>query len=453
MLTEIRLQNFKSWQDTGTLRLAPLTGLFGANSSGKTSLIQALLMLKQTVESSDRSRVLHLGTQKAYADLGTFYDLIHQHQLSSELSISLGWKPERPIRVMSSVSTSDRALFVLKMLQWQVTIRGSQKGMQVKNFSYRYGKYFFGMEHKEDTDAKYDVVFEGYKLKRNRGRQWPLPEPIKCYGFPNQVNAYYQNAGFLSELVLAFEENLQRVYYLGPLREYPERSYVWGGEKPDNVGQRGELAVPALLAARDFGENIRTGWGRGARKWTVEERVAEWLKELGLIHSFRLRRIAEHRRDYEVRVRRSPASTEVLITDVGFGVSQILPVLVLCYYAPEGTTLILEQPEIHLHPSVQAGLADVFIDVIQNRKLQIILESHSEHLLRRLQRRVAEEKLPEKKAALYFTSSENGNSILDHLQLDQYGNITNWPENFFGDEMSDLVAMTEAAMARQQGNK
>jgi predicted ATPase len=137
---------------------------------------------------------------------------------------------------------------------------------------------------------------------------------------------------------------------------------------------------------------------------------------------------------------------------VGFGVSQILPVLVLCYYVPEGSTLILEQPEIHLHPAVQAGLADVFIDAIKTRKIQIIVESHSEHLLRRLQRRVAEESesLSNTDIAIYFCATgQDGTSQLTTLNLDPFGNITNWPPGFFGDEMGDLVAMTEAAMKRQ----
>jgi predicted ATPase len=110
----------------------------------------------------------------------------------------------------------------------------------------------------------------------------------------------------------------------------------------------------------------------------------------------------------------------VLIADVGFGVSQVLPVLVLCYYVPEGSILLLEQPEIHLHPAVQAGLADVFAEVVKERRVQIILESHSEHLLRRLQRRVAEEQLPSDQVALYFTAIENGASRLERLQLDPF---------------------------------
>jgi predicted ATPase len=208
-------------------------------------------------------------------------------------------------------------------------------------------------------------------------------------------------------------------------------------------------AIDALLASKSLPTIKR---GKGRKRQTVEQRVAEWLQNLGLIHEFSLEPIAENRKDYEVRVRRHRHSPQVLITDVGFGVSQILPVLVLCYYAPEGSTIILEQPEIHLHPAVQAGLADVFIDVIQNRKIQIIVESHSEHLLRRLQRRIAEEyeDMTSEDAALYFCNiDDTGTSKLTELELDTYGNINNWPQGFFGDEMGDLVAMTEAAMRRQ----
>ena len=112
--------------------------------------------------------------------------------------------------------------------------------------------------------------------------------------------------------------------------------------------------------------------GPRRKRQTLEERIAHWLKELGLIHDFSVEAIAENSSIYQVRVQKSPSSAKVLITDVGFGVSQILPVLVLCYYVPEGSIVLLEQPEIHLHPSVQSGLADVFIDAVKNRNIQII---------------------------------------------------------------------------------
>jgi predicted ATPase len=138
----------------------------------------------------------------------------------------------------------------------------------------------------------------------------------------------------------------------------------------------------------------------------------------------------------------------VLLTDVGFGVSQILPVLTLCYYVPEGSTILMEQPEIHLHPSVQAGLADVFIDAITTRHIQIIVESHSEHLLRRLQRRIAEEGLSSDDAALYFFEVAESRSGFVPLQLDRFGVIRNWPEGFFGDEYDELAAITRAKARR-----
>src|SRR5262249_46498369 len=142
--------------------------------------------------------------------------------------------------------------------------------------------------------------------------------------------------------------------------------------------------------------------GSHKKKQTLQERVAYWLRELGLIHAFSVEPIAPGSNLYNVRVQKSPNSAFALLPEVGFGVSQVLPVLVLCYYVPEGSTILLEQPEIHLHPSVQSGLADVFVDVLKNRKVQVILESHSEHLLRRLQRRIAEEVLPNGDTSIYF---------------------------------------------------
>ena len=139
----------------------------------------------------------------------------------------------------------------------------------------------------------------------------------------------------------------------------------------------------------------------------------------------------------------------MLLTDVGFGVSQVLPVLTLCFYVPEGSTIILEHPEIHLHPAAQSGLADVLIDTVQNRHVQIIVESHSEHLLRRLQRRVAEDSLKTDDVELYFCGAVRNRARLERLHLNTYGEIANWPDAFFGDEFDEL-AQTDLAAARRR---
>jgi predicted ATPase len=457
MLTKLAFQNFKSWRDTGEIRLAPITALFGSNSSGKTSLLQMLLLLKQSAESSDRAQVLNLGDDRSLIDLGTFQEVLFNHNLRVPLPVSLAWTlPESleiadPSRRSGVLFRGDKVDFSTH-IEWQSNGETGLGRPVVKEMEYRFADQTFGMRLIRGKTLEYDLFTStnrrGFKFLRTQGRPWPLPPPVKCYGFPDQVRAYYQNASFLSDLELQFEELFTRIFYLGPLREYPKRQYSWAGSQPADMGRRGERVVDALLASRESG--VKLSRGKGRRRQTVEERVAEWLQDLGLIHSFEVRPITKGGRLFQVCVRRDPKAAEVLITDVGFGVSQILPVITLCYYAPEGSTLLLEQPEIHLHPRVQAGLADVLVDAMKTRNIQIILESHSEHLLRRLQRRVAEEELAPDEAALYFCSTERGESRLKPLEMDLYGNITNWPQDFFGDEFGEIAAMSQAMLERKR---
>lgn len=173
-----------------------------------------------------------------------------------------------------------------------------------------------------------------------------------------------------------------------------------------------------------------------------------------LISSFAVKPVGRHRNEYEVLVKTDAQLAEVKLTDVGFGVSQVLPIIVECFYVPAGSIVIFEQPELHLHPRVQSELADLFVDAIaakedgKPRNCQFIIESHSEHFLRRLQRRIAEQALSTEDTALYFVQGDPEGAKIEELKVDEFGNIQNWPEDFFGDEMADLVARTEAQARR-----
>jgi predicted ATPase len=301
-----------------------------------------------------------------------------------------------------------------------------------------------------DGGHGFELVSERYKAIRHQGRPWPLPQPVRFYGFPDEVTAYYQNTTFVADLVLELERVLRSVFYVGPLREYPKRLYLWSGETPDHVGVKGDRAVEAILAAGSRAFN----WKPRQRTKPLAEVVAERLRSMGLIRAFEVQALGTHRKEYEVLVRTGARSPKVKLTDVGFGVSQVLPVIVECFYVPRRSIVIFEQPEIHLHPRVQADLADLFVDAIHAREngvprdCQFIIESHSEHFLRRLQRRIAEEQLAPSDAALYFVHTQTDGAHLEELKVDMFGNILNWPEGFFGDEMADLVARTEAQAQR-----
>ena len=278
--------------------------------------------------------------------------------------------------------------------------------------SYKLGEIEFSLRPKDQSQRDFDLHAHGagFRFVRTLGRKWPLPRPIKSYAFPDQARTYFQNAQFLSDIKSAYEEQLDRVFYLGPLREFPKRDYLWARSRPQDVGRSGEKAVDAILAATAEREmrNVRAK----APRRPFQEMIAYWLREMGLIHDFRVEEIKEGSNRWQATVTVREGGAEALLTDVGFGVSQVLPVVTLLQYVREGSTVILEQPEIHLHPLAQANLADVIINAAVHRGVQVILESHSEHLLLRLQRRVAEQQLPASDVKLYFCDAPSGASEL-----------------------------------------
>lgn len=460
MLTHLQIRNFKGWRDTGRLRLAPITVFFGTNSSGKSSIGQFLMMLKQTAETHDRSRVLHPGDAHSPVDLGTFEDLVHQHDPGHELSFSLGFQEAENVVINDALhgetSTSRRIGFDCRI--------GFEKHRSLqavcREFVYRLGDggspddLAIGMRQLDGKN--YELISDGFREKRNEGAAGPLPPPTRFFGFPDELNACYQNTGGFENLALRLQKMLRNISYLGPLRESPKRFYAWTGENPESVGPTGDRWVSALLSASE--RCISRGYK--TRRAPFEEVIGQWLRHLGLIHSFTVRQLAKGMREYRVGVRVDPGTPEVSIPDVGFGVSQLLPVLVQAFYAPANSTVIVEQPELHLHPATQQNLADMFVGASQarengaDRNVQFLIESHSEHFLRRLQRRIAEGAVDPGRVAIYFSAREESVSRIEPLELNEFGGIKNWPKDFFGDQMTDIAEMQKAGIKRRgEGSK
>lgn len=455
MLTSLRIKNFKAWRDTGQIRLAPLTVIFGANSAGKSSIGHLLLALKQTVLSTDRKRALHLGDENALIDLGTFVECLHKKDKERELFFEVGWKiPGNDLKVTDPLTKKN---FSGNEINLGVSIAADSNEQPVVNkIIYRLfnSDENFNTTYERKPKNRFDITSDKYEFKRNTGRVWELDEPDKFYRISDQSRARFQNAEFLSDFALNTEAALNSIYYLGPLREHPKRLYSWSGETPESVGQKGEFTIPAILAATQKQRKLNRG--RRMRLADFQEFIAGWLQDLGIISSFEVKPVAKGRKEFEVWVKTHLNSTNVKITDVGFGVSQVLPALVQAFYAPPNSTIWMEQPEIHLHPQVQAELADVFISATQayennqSRNVQLIVESHSEHFLNRLLRRVAEGKINPEDLAIYFCHREGSAAELEELCLDMLGNIKNWPENFFGNTMADIAGRSLAAMERKK---
>lgn len=444
MITHIRVKNFKSWKDSDKVEIAPLTGFFGTNSSGKSSLLQMLLLLKQTVELPNLEEVIFFGDGNSLVNLGDFREVIHGHKEKEPLELEFGCKVQKPFTIPRR---KQRGYYLgsslnVKSFTFNATIFGIENRISVEKSGYRVKSESEKQVVKEDSTPSL-IVPDYYAKSGDEEEVITGNFSRKIYGEP--YTSHRDNA-LIIQFSSEFKKLFSHVHYLGPTRVEPQRYYQWGGRHPQHIRQWGNQAIDALLSARV--RRLKTL--HKEEEIPIEDRVSEWLREMELAYSFTLDWKTQGSIEYEVRIQKTSSSPPVTLVDMGYGLGQFLPVLVLCYYAPEGSTLILEQPGIHLHPKVQSQLADLLIEVVTERNLQILVESHSEHLLNRLQRRVAEEKISVDKTAFYFCRNDEGISNIERLKMDEFGNITNWPENFFGDEMGDLFAMTKAQRERQK---
>jgi predicted ATPase len=426
------MKNFKSWRDSGYVKFGPLTGFFGSNSSGKSSLLQMLLLLKQTVEHPDINEVIFFGNESSYVNLGNFREVIHEHKLVAPLVFELQCQLTHlrsPIKIPEDGSPWEQ---LMVQFAYESIIRVENGKLIMERLSY-------GHSLKEVAKIVWSegrASFPSSTLSNNGETNIQLEN---CYG--KEASGTTESVKVLQKFVSAFEELFSHVFYLGPTRAHPQRHYHWEGSHPKGIGRWGDKTIDALLSARVDRKTIL----HNVRDVSIEERISDWLREMNLAHTFWLERTEQQDgKEYDVRIQMKEHGPKIALADMGFGLSQFLPVLVLCYYAPEGSTLILEQPGIHLHPKVQSQLADLLIEVVNERKLQILVESHSEHLLTRLQRRIVEEKIAADQTAFYFCRNNEGVSEIEKLDVDEAsGDIKNWPENFFGDVMGDMFAMTD----------
>lgn len=228
-----------------------------------------------------------------------------------------------------------------------------------------------------------------------------------------------------------FYDVLSRVYFLGPMRARPERTTIVGQGSEHYVGPAGER-MAALLSEHPG----------------LVNQVNEWCDRLGLGYHVRMlspvsQDIIKSAGDFTVLaledVRFEPP---VLVSPraVGYGVGQLLPVITQCLLAADGM-VIIEQPEVHLHPRLQSSVADLFIDTVNAGRAQLLVETHSEHLVLRTLRRVREGALaPQDLAILYVDMHEDGGAFVRRLEVDRHGElIDGWPGSFFGERLAEVL--------------
>ena len=236
--------------------------------------------------------------------------------------------------------------------------------------------------------------------------------------------------GLVSDVQDEFESS--SINYVNPLRAFPKRYYFLD-----------DANVSTSLNSMD-GDNLTEILKKNT---LIKDKVNKWLNK------FHISVTVEDLKDIIHKLKIKHYGVNLDITDVGFGISQILPILVQGFLSNPNSLTIIEQPEIHLHPKMQADLADLFIDIVttkgpvspyfqsnENNRI-VIIETHSEYLLKRLRRRISEGKIKSEDVGLYFVHSKTSRkkyAEIKRIKINSKGGF-NWPNEFYSTDLEDTV--------------
>jgi hypothetical protein len=461
----VRWQNFRSFQDTGWVRLAPLTLLLGPNSAGKSSFIAPLLLLKQSLYS--RTGTNALLTRGEFVDAGVFPDFIHNHDVEAKMLFGVRWHSHPASKATSSVgryppgglriefaSGADPQTVSLSSYRVEDTYRRTMLSRVRRDD----GRYALRMVSPEKTpsgarraskgDAKTtqamraaiaeaqptDFLFRSREIREAglAARRSGDRPSFKTTIDDDRSRVYCSIADHTEWGIRSILENL---HYIGPLRDEPKRVYELSGEMPDSVGTRGEFAPEILYRWRADRKRMRE--------------VNRWLRRFGFSEELAFSDVGTG--GFSLVLVREGTAVASTFLDTGFGMSQVLPLIVQGLMSEPGDWVLIEQPEIHLNPKLQAALGDLLSNIVK-RGVGLVIESHSEHLLLRLRHLMARRDLADDALGLYFVEQGDDRSTVRSVPVEASGFIAakDWPHGFFEDSLRESMALAQAQLKERQ---
>jgi predicted ATPase len=455
-----KLFNIKSFRDSGTIDLKPITILLGKNSSGKSSLIRFPIVLKQTLQE----RISPLLFYGKLLDYGDFDDVVFNHIEED----NIGFQITIDIRKLNFISRRMYVPSLYRKTKLGRIFDDSKKGEKI-NVKVEIGRKLHNDKFWGELEVKnFNVSFNTKSIltiNKNKKKKYNISYFNRDFSntevhflgfFPNiefergTVGDNDPKSNDLSELRLLTKsierylvEIMDNISYIGPFRRTPERNIRFQEASLLTIGADGEY-TSELLASYYRKNDIK-----------FFEDLNKWLEKHLNIHIT----VEELKGGmYRIIVKDLETGASNNIRDVGFGLSQVLPIIVQVLMSQQSDTFprkptsynkffdkirIFEQPELHLHPSAQSNLADLFImgHKIDKRNL-FLIETHSEHLILRLRRRILEGEISPDDVAIYLveknTESQEG-SFVKKLSLDHSGEIKDWPSDFFDQDFKEMI--------------
>ena len=541
MITEIDIEGFKSFRSSTRVAFSPLTILAGANSAGKSTILQSLLVLKQTLEFCPSNGSLRLngplvslGTPDVASAAACRIATLERDAPRFEVVLETGTEKDRKTLHILSISvggvsarrcnTVDAELeaylqerrilgdvyeietgkdwIVLQGLSAKLGIRkvdglSKKQHEEIRRFVHNYlaeqladaltndirMSGGFDREHRNNAlefFASGDIASGIRDMRKIQSLENELSQEDLIAGdsldslSKSEMNLVADVAGILdlrdfehqlrsltdsfsdityedvdqSQLIglSVITKTASNVHYLGPLREEPKIVH------PDvliedvgAIGSNGSNSASFLFYHGDRlikvslpAEGEYPTRSMELRQLTLLESVNYWLRYLGVAYEVRVSQDQPY--GLSIKVVSEEGGPEVALTNVGVGVSQVLPILVMGLGSKEGQVVIYEQAELHLHPAVQSKLADFFVSLVRSG-IQVVLESHSEHLVTRIRLHVSRATIEPSTVCIHFVSKDEGGSRISTVDLDEEGFIQDWPDGFFDEAEKNLTEL------------
>ncbi|WRH65292.1 MAG: AAA family ATPase [Planktothrix sp. GU0601_MAG3] len=439
-ITKISVSGYKSIANPCSIEIQNLTILSGANSSGKSSIVQPLLLLKQTLESTyDPGALLLNGANVKFTSTEQVFSKLSSKKYK-DFSIETEINQSRSIRLDFYKTTKNidiKQMVYQEKNEPEIVLHKNMNQEEIEKYLPEKAKSFY-----QEVSKVYQESLKNNDNQELQKKNILSVKRIRCFldftmilvpDIDSLLSTFF---GFNDLRVL--EEHIRSIIHVPGLRGNPERTY------------------PVTAIGEQFPGTFENYVASVINNWQITKSsklkdLAKYLSDLGLTGKVDTKQINDTQ--VEIRVARLPCnfnpknkSTEMVsIADVGFGVSQTLPALVALLVAKPGQLVYLEQPEIHLHPRAQAALADILVESA-NRGVRVVIETHSDLILKRIQSLIAEDKIkPDKIKLHWFTRDQEGCTNITTADLDKAGTFGDWPEDFSEVDLQEESRYLDAA--------
>ncbi len=399
ILEKISIENFKCFHTKTDIEFGKITLLTGANSSGKSSIIYSILGAIQSGEFP-----LQFSTNGKYVNMGDFKEVSYNHQREN-IKLDFTFKDD----VITSIQTV-----------WGEDIENKlPKLLELKT-----DKSYFSLSlQSEENNFFFDLVYN-----TNRYSQETFKEKWANKLKPSNQIKILEHSVNITNIFKNYDEQIN---FISSFRLAPERTHLENTKTKLKVNSIGEGYLDQIIL-----------WELRDKKKFNE--LTQILKDLHLLQTIKSKRLDGGRIEMAVQIKENGISTS--LNDVGFGLSQFLPIIVADLQLPKASTLFVAQPEIHLHPSVQSAFGEYLTKQVKENDKNYVVETHSEYLINKIRLEIVKGNIKEEDVKVLFIDNEGDKNIVHKISFNKKGQIIGAPDNFFKTYMMDVMEIAINAM-------